>query len=140
MKKILPNITLKDAILYGAGIGFATFMLIFLISVTIIGYSVKQQCQIAQAKYAGDCVAALCSYLDDTTNSFRSRNSAVWALGQLGDERSRTVLEKWYTGYGGERISLSNGLSQYELRRAIRYLDGYPNITTFFWRFGKGIE
>lgn len=135
MKKIQ-----KDQIIYIISIGIAFFLFVFLLSVNIIGYSVKEKCRLAQERYNGDCVSALISYLDDEGNSFRSRNSAIWALGQLGDVRALPILKKYYTNYNGERIDRSQELAQLELKRAIGYMEGNLNITTFFWRFGQGID
>lgn len=131
---------IKNLIIYLISIGVVFFLFVFLLSVNIIGHSVKQHCQLAQQKYEGDCVEALINYLDDENNDFTSRNSAIWALGQLGDERALPVLKKYYTGYSGERCNRSKCLAQLELKRAIGYMEGNLNITTFFWRFGHGIE
>ena len=130
----------KTLILYLGAIGIVLLIFVFLFGVNLIGYSVKNRCQMAQEKYSGDCVEALNSYLDDEGNSYYRRNQAVWALGQLGDERSREILEKYYIGYEGERSDRSHGLAQLELKRAIGYLDGNWNITTFFWRFNKDLD
>jgi hypothetical protein len=95
----------KNLIIYILGLGLIIFFFFFVLSTSIIGYSVKAKCQIAQAKYPGDCVEALISYLEDKNNDFRSRNSAIWALGQLGDSRSLPVLKKYYISYNGERCN-----------------------------------
>lgn len=130
----------KLLILYLMALAVICFLFIFLLSVTFIGYSVKSQCQLAQQKYSGDCVETLNSWLIDESNSYESRNNVIWALGQLGDERSLPVLKSYYTGYNDERIARNEELSQYELQRAISYFEGNPNITTFFWRFGGDID
>ncbi|MFC1687260.1 HEAT repeat domain-containing protein [Patescibacteria group bacterium] len=134
------NITLKDILLYGTALGITTLVLVFLISVTIIGHGVKDTCQMAKDTYSGTCVSALISYLDDPTNDMRNRNSAVWALGQLGDTASLETLKKFHTGEDEFPVNLSQELSQLQLKRAIGYMEGNPNITTFFWRFGQSIE
>lgn len=130
----------KLLVIYCLGIAVVCFVFVFLISVNFIGYSVKNKCQIAQQKYEGDCVEALNSWLLDESNSFESRNDAIWALGQLGDERSLPVLESFYSDYNGEVTKLNEKLSQYELQKAISYYEGGLNITTFFWRFGEMID
>ncbi len=122
-----------------AGIGIILLGFIFLLGTSIIGFGVKERCRLAQERYDGDCTRALIQYLQDENNGFEARNSAIWALGQLGDERSLPVLESYYTGVEGERHDRSQSLSQLELRRAIGYMQGSPNITTFFWRFGEGV-
>jgi len=127
----------KDWIIYGGAIIIVVVLFLFLLSVNIIGYSVKEKCQLAQDRYEGDCVEALIAFLDDGANSYRSRNSAIWALGQLGDSRALPTLRSYYTGYeGGPVTRLTEGLSQYELKKAIALAEGGLNITVFFWRFG----
>ncbi|PIQ68393.1 MAG: hypothetical protein COV91_04330 [Candidatus Taylorbacteria bacterium CG11_big_fil_rev_8_21_14_0_20_46_11] len=130
----------KNLIIYIFSVGLVIFLFMFLLSINLIGYSVKEKCRIARAKYSGDCAQALISFLDDENNSFQDRNSAIWALGQLGDKRSLPVLKKYYIGYSGERHDRSQSLAQLELKRAIGYMEGNLNITPFFWRFGQGID
>lgn len=119
-------------------IGLIVIILAFvsLMSFNLIGYSVKEKCQIAQEKYLDDsCVEALMTYLEDEDNSFRSRNSAVWALGEMGDERAISMLKEMYMGEHPGRESLTQGISQYELGKAIRLIEGGFNITAFVWRW-----
>lgn len=130
----------KALVIYFISIGIIFFFFVFLVSVNVIGYSVKEKCLLAQEKYEGECVGALVSYVVDENNSFESRNSAIWALGQIGDERSIGILEKYYTGNIDRRCNRSEELSQLELKRAIGYIRGDVNVTTFFWRFGEGMK
>lgn len=130
----------KQFIIYVSAIGATLFIFIFLLTINLIGFSVKEKCQLAQEKYNGDCTESLISYLDDGSNSFSSRNSAVWALGQLGDKRALPMLKKYYDKDSDENTKWNEALAQSEIKRAIDYMEGSPNITTFFWRFGKGIN
>jgi hypothetical protein len=118
----------KHTILYGLGIVISLGLFVFLLSLNFIGYGVGEQCKIAQGHYDGDCVEALTQYLDDEGNGYEARNSTIWALGQLGDERSLPILKKYYTGYAGERMDRDTALSQLELKRAIGYMEGNLNI------------
>lgn len=136
----MQKISLKNIIIYGGSIGLVTLVFVFLVSVTIIGYGVKDTCQMAKDKYDKGCVDSLIALLDDPENDMRNRNSAVWALGQLGDDKSLEVLKKYHDGEDSFPVDLSVKLSQLQLERAIGYMEGNPNITTFFWRFGNGIE
>jgi len=131
MKKLNLN---KNLIVYILVIGLLIFIFIFLITTNIIGYSVKNNCQNAQAKYEGDCVTALISLLNDESNDYRSRNSAIWALGQLGDERALPHLKKLYTNNIPEKESLSKTISQYELKKAINLTSGGFNASQVFWQ------
>ncbi len=66
--------------------------------------------------HAGDNVAALIDYVNDESHTFRQRNLAVWALGQLRDDRALGTLEKYYTGGDCKH---SSALCQGELDKAI---------------------
>jgi hypothetical protein len=121
-------------------IGVGVFFLFFVVACTWIGYDVKRQCKDAEAQYGGgDCTESLVFLLNDEHRSYRDRNSAIWALGQLGDEKSLPVLESYYTGSIPEREPLNKSISQYELKKAIKLARGGLNITAFFWR-GVGFD
>lgn len=116
--------------------GLCIFLLVFIVSGLIIGRSVNQYCRAAQKDYNGDCVEALIVSLNNENNSFRIRNTSIWALGQIGDKRALPVLQKYYTGDVPPEESLDKGLSQYELEKAIKLASGGFNITAFLWRYG----
>jgi hypothetical protein len=80
----------------------------------IIGSHVKSFSQMAQEHFPGDRVSALISMVDCETCDMYNRDHAVWALGQLGDERAVPVLEKYYAG---NNFSL---LNQETLKIALR--------------------
>jgi len=122
-----------EGLLYISAIGASICLLLFVVTCTIIGYEVKDICSDAKAEYKGDCVGSLITMLEDETQSFRERNSAIWALGQLGDSRALPVLDRFYTGEIPEREALSGGISQYELKKAINLASGGLNITTWAW-------
>lgn len=124
----------RNLVWFIAGLMVIIFAFVVLLSFSFIGYSVKEKCQLAQEKYSGDCVEALTAYLKDDNNSFRSRNSAVWALGELGDERALPALGELYTGETPNKESLTQGISQYELDKAIRLIESGLNLTAFVWR------
>ncbi|MFA5270114.1 MAG: HEAT repeat domain-containing protein [Patescibacteria group bacterium] len=118
----------KNLFIHCLGVMVSLGIFVFLLTLNFIGYGVREQCNIAQGRYDGDCVEALSQYLDDENNGYYSRNSAIWALGQLGDERALPVLQKYYTDYSGGRGDRSVELSQLELKRAIGYMEGNLNI------------
>jgi hypothetical protein len=126
---------LKRVLLIMFAIGGLLILLIFFVSAKKIGQGVGDACRLAQERYGGDCVESLIRFLDDEENSPRRRNSAVWALGQLGDAQALPVLEKYYrSDNGGQRERLDTQLSQYELKKAIRLAKGGLNLTAFLWR------
>lgn len=124
----------KNLIIFILSLGIILFVFVFLLIGNQIGSGVEKNCSIAQEKYAGDCVEALLSLLDDKKSSFESRNSAIWALGQLGDKRALPSLKRYYTGDIPEKESLSEGISQYELKKAINLAGGAVNISAWVWR------
>lgn len=127
---------LKESVFFVAAIGLSIFMLFFVITCTWIGFDAKNHCREAKNDYGGDCVEALIALLSDENRSFHSRNSAIWALGQLGDRRAYPVLQKYYTGIIPEREPYNDGISQYELKKAVSLTNGGLNITAVFWRYG----
>jgi len=121
--------------LFVCAVGISIFLLFFVIVCVWIGYDVKNQCYLAKKQYdKKDCVSALSTLLDDDRQGFRSRNSAIWALGQLGDKRALPILEKYYTGDIPNREPLDKTISQYELKKAVKLARGGLNITAFVWR------
>ena len=126
---------LRQAVYIGA-VGLSIFLLFSVIAFTWIGFEVKTQCQAAKSEYGGDCTEALSRLLQDEHRGYRARNDAIWALGQLGDSRALPVLERLYTGDIPPRESLDEGISQYELRKAVNLARGGTNMTAIFWRYG----
>lgn len=133
-KKWLRVNNIKNWVLYWVVVGVGAFVLLFLVTSTWIGVDVKQRCQLAQGKYEGDCVEALMATVEGEENSLRERNYAIWALGQLGDSRALPVLRKLYTGNIPDREPYDETLSQYEMKKAIKLLDGGFNATAWVWR------
>jgi HEAT repeat protein len=133
MELLMSKNKILQGILYLGAIGISIGMLFFVVTCTIIGYEVKELCADAKAEYNGECVESLISLLDDENQSFRSRNSAIWALGQLGDARALPALERYYTGNIPQRKSLAGGISQYELKKAIKLAGGGLNQTVWAW-------
>lgn len=137
---------IKQKLFFTGAVGVSIFLLFFIIGCVWIGYEVKKQCQDAKREYPTssrlsrdfegqvDCVEALISVLNDENKSFRIRNSAIWALGQLGDSRALSVLQGYYTGNIPQREPLDKTISQYELKKAINLTKGGFNITAIFWR------
>lgn len=131
--KVIKNF--KKPILFIGAIGFSIFILFFVITCTWIGFDVKTKCFDAQKEYGGSCTESLIKLLEDENRGFKARNSAIWALGQLGDSNSLPVLQKFYTGNIPDREPLDKTISQYELQKAINLTSGGKNITAIFWRY-----
>jgi hypothetical protein len=134
---------MKQKMIYIITIGISIFLLFFVITCSWIGFEVKSQCQNAQRQYGGDCVKALITLLNNEKGDFRSRNDAIWTLGQLGDIKALPILRSYYTGNIPPRESLYETISQYELKKAINLTSGGFNISAIVWRYGlinKGIK
>lgn len=126
---------LKQILFLAGAAGLAVLLMVFIITSFLIGSDVKDQCQQAKKEYSGDCVEALITVLNDEGKSFKLRNSAIWALGQLGDSRALPVLQGYYTGNIPQKEQLDQSVSQYELKKAINLAGGGFNLTAFFWRY-----
>lgn len=110
-------------------------MFMFFVTASQIGFGVKDICMEAKSKYEGNCEETLIKYLDDEDNSFMKRNSAIWALGQLGDPRALPVIEKYYDEKKLEKkCNRRKHLCQYEMHKALKLLNGDLNISAFVWR------
>ncbi|MBN1168437.1 HEAT repeat domain-containing protein [Candidatus Woesebacteria bacterium] len=133
MKKLITKY--RNWFFYWAAVGVGFFILFFLVTSSWIGVSVKEKCLIATARYEKeDCVFALMDQLQDENTTYREKNYAIWALGQLGDDRALSILENMYTGIIPDREPYDDGISQYELKKAIKLIDDGFNATAFVWR------
>ena len=127
---------MKKILFYLIAIGAGLFLLFFVITCLLIGHSVRNHCRLAQEKYGGDCVESLIPFLDDENNGFKDRNSAIWALGQLGDSRALPVLQKYFTGSIPAKEPFGQSISQYELKKAVNLASGGFNLSAIIWRIG----
>jgi len=125
---------IKEKLFYFIAIGISIFFLFFFITTVWIGYETNNLCQNAKWQHGGDCMEALITQLEDEHQGFRDRNHAVWALGQMGDERALPILKKYYTGKIPRREPLDEMISQYELKKAINLVGGGTNIGAWIWR------
>lgn len=114
--------------------GIVMFLVFFLASAEVVGKSVEEKCLLAKQNYQGNCVEALILLLDDESVGFELRNSAIWALGQLGDIKALPALEEYYTGDIPKKEQIDKVISQHELKKAIKLVSGGVNIGAFVWR------
>jgi len=85
---------------------------------------VKTRCAEAQEEFGGDCVQALVAVLQSDHHSCLEKNRAVWALGQLADERALPALRDLQTGVPCERPCRRDlHLCQYEIDKAIKWCE-----------------
>jgi len=131
----MNNISIRKLFLYAIALGIGGFFLFFIATCLVIGDQVDNRCQQAMSGYGGDCVESLISQLNDEDQGFAARNSAIWALGQMGDARALQVLQSYYTGNIPEREPLDQSISQYELKKAINLTSGGINLGAWVWRW-----
>lgn len=96
-----------------------------------IRLSVKDISAKAVQEYPGDRVQALISYVQSEKHSLRERNRAVWAIGQIGDRRALSVLEKYRTCKDCDH---NKYLCQHEINKAINLCKGGLNLTSWLPR------
>ncbi len=81
-------------------------------------------------------MSVLSQLVIDNSMPYRDRNQAIWALGQLGDPRGLTYITKFYTGKVKDKESQETELSQHEIEKAIRLMQGSFNMSAIVWRHG----
>jgi hypothetical protein len=126
---------MKKTIFVFSAAFLATFIIFFVYSGILIGKSVEEKCQRAKAERKTDCVNGLMWTVEDERLSFKDRNDAIWALGQIGDKQALELLEKYYTGFDGGHSNYHDDISQHELKKAIKLVDGGFNITQLVWKW-----
>ena len=104
------------------------FLVVYAYACWNIGSSVKDIIVRATQEYSGDRVEALIAYMQSEKHNLRNRNRSVWALGQIGDKRALSVLEKFHIG---EPCDHNKYLCQYELKKAIDLCKGGLNLCSW---------
>jgi hypothetical protein len=120
---------LVTAVLVVLGLAVAAFLVVGF----SIGAGVRDISERALRDHPGDKVAALMALVESEAYSFRERNRAIWALGQLGDPRALPLLQKLSMGRTSDETV---ALYQYELKKAIALCRGGTNISALVWRRG----
>jgi hypothetical protein len=141
MKTVKTIIKLiKEDVVYAVTIAISIILLFVVVTCSWLGYEVKNQCDKAQKEYGSDCVQSLISLLEDENKDFRSRNDAIWALGQIGDVRASSILKNYYTGIIPPKEPLDQTISQYELKKAINLTSGGYNPVAWTWKSFVNID
>ena len=127
----MPFANLKRFIIYGIVFCIVVLVIFYGYACWCIGSGVKSICAQAIQKHPSDKVEALIAYINSESHTLQEKNNAIWALGQLGDERALLVLEKLYTG---QICDHDRNLCQRELKKAIKLCKNGLNITAWTWR------
>jgi hypothetical protein len=126
--------TLEKTIIIGLPIGFLILAAILAVSFFSIFSSVKSICTEAQQEFGGDSVEALMSFVESDKFSYRKKNKAIWALGQIGDPRAIPLLEKLHTGEVQEPpYDSSRGIVQYTVKKALKQCRGEFSLTRWMY-------
>ena len=105
---------------------------LFCVAELMIGSGVREFSEKAQTHFPGDRNTALIAMVECGSCRMSDRNHAVWALGQIADQRALQILEKHYTG---KPCNHQRTLCQYELEKALRLVRSGHNTESFFWRW-----
>ncbi|WP_022669076.1 HEAT repeat domain-containing protein [Desulfospira joergensenii] len=113
--------------------------LFFFISTGISFYSIYKEVRsitlTAKSEFGPDPVIALLSLVQSENFSFRDRNRAVWALGQIGDKRALPVLMgldiQTATRDG---LDPDQHIVKYTVEKAIDQIEGFI-ITRWMYEF-----
>lgn len=109
-------------------------LILFFYSFFRIYKDVKAACLKAQNEYKEDCVGSLIKYIQSDNNTFRARNSAIWALGQLADEEALPFLYELEKSLPEqEKCSYEDYMCKYEVQKAIRWCEK-GNVTNWMYR------
>ena len=89
----------------------------------------------AQASYGGEPVIALIALVEDESAPFEKRNTAIWALGQIGDKRALPVLQKLDTAEVQHPPYDSTAyIVQYSVEKALKHINGFT-VTKWMYRW-----
>lgn len=114
-----------------------TFIFVTAISFYVIHKGVKEITVIAKNRYNENSVNSLIEFVKSDGNSFKDRNKAIWALGQLADKKALAFLEsKQKEGWKGEKEDLHKTLSQYEINKALCW-GREGNLTSWMYKNRK---
>ena len=99
----------------------------------IIYKDVKSTCREAQREYQQDCVNSLIKLVKSDDKTYRQKNRAIWALGQLSDKRALPLLQDLYIGEVPHKEPLDLTISQYEVSKAKKWCEN-GNATSWMYR------
>ncbi len=128
--------SLRKIILSVILISLAVLIILFAISLRMIYTGVKSICEIASEKFETDNVEALISLIESDAFSFKQKNRAIWALGQIGDRRALHLLRKLDTDEIQEKpLDSDKYIVQYSVEKAIRQINSNFIITRWMYRW-----
>ena len=122
--------------LFLAGAALLTLLVLILAGIVVsIRSGLQRFSDEAVARFPGDRADALIQVVDCDTCTLEDRNHAVWALGQMSEERAIWVLRRHFDG---QPCTHTTRLCQYELRKAIRMIETRQRRAGPVWRVVAG--
>ncbi len=125
------SVNWKRALVLGLSLGFLAILVLYGSSFISIKLEVKKISDEAGQIYPGDRIEALLAYVASEEQAMDKRIVAVWALGELRDQRALSTLEKFYTGGPCDHAKY---LCQDELAKAIKKIKGEMPNPWCFWK------
>jgi hypothetical protein len=116
---------------------FKTLILIFFVLFGFSFYqiysSVKEKCLSATEEYEKGCVGSLIEVIKSDEHSFKEKNGAVWALGQIADKKALPFLKSLSeTALYEEPCKLNESICGFEVQRAIKWCTK-GNVTSWMY-------
>ena len=90
---------------------------------------INKICESVMSKYEGDKIEALLTALNSDSYTLKEKNSIIWALGYLNDQRALPVLKSLRTG---NECDHEHHVCQRELNRAIDNIEGHNIVLLSF--------
>ncbi len=137
-RKTAPTSKIPGWLIVGAAVVLILGSATFCYTLRRIFVSVKEICAVAMERHQGDNVEALIALAGSQTASFRDRNRAIWALGQIGDKRALPLLEELDTDEKQKKpYDRSAYIVQYTVEKAINQINGGFMATRWMYRWLK---
>ncbi len=74
------------------------------------------------------------SLVESDKFGYREKNKAIWALGQIGDEKALPLLEELYTGEVQKKpYDPKLGIVQYTVKKALKQCKGEFSLTRWMY-------
>jgi len=133
-KNLKPAAWLKKALLYAIPGGALAIALLYAIACLFIFTSVKTICTKAEREFKQDHVTSLIAVINSDKFTAKDKNDAIWALGQIGAKQALPLLEGMYTGTKDKRCNRNENICQYELEKAIRFINSRFIVTRWMYK------
>lgn len=113
-------------------------LIIFLITLSLtfwkIYKGVKTICIKAKEEYHYNCTNSLISLIQSEDKSFKEKNSAIWALGQIADSKTLPFLYRLREELPNQdKCNHNNFLCKYEIQKAIKWCEK-GNLTHWMYQ------